>query len=166
MANPNFRLLVDAAKLLKPILGELVFVGGCTTTLLITDKAAADVRPTYDVDAIAEITSYVGYAKFSERLKAVVRRNCVQRFSAQCNNVLLKGMSREKCSPSARCRCFFLGIQPNRLNVDSESGLPQALRPWFVSTGAEKQFFPLVPFRCCDGARRGLKQQAWRLSTR
>lgn len=71
MANPNFRLLVDAAKLLKPILGELVFVGGCTTALLITDKAAADVRPTYDVDAIAEITSYVGYAKFSERLKAL-----------------------------------------------------------------------------------------------
>jgi hypothetical protein len=71
MANPNFRLLVDAAKLLKPILGELVFVGGCTTALLITDKAAADVRPTYDVDAIAEITSYVGYAEFSERLKAL-----------------------------------------------------------------------------------------------
>jgi hypothetical protein len=43
MANPNFQLLVDAAKLLKPILGELVFVGGCTTALLITDKAAADV---------------------------------------------------------------------------------------------------------------------------
>lgn len=71
MANPNFRLLLDAAKLLKPILGELVFVGGCTTALLITDKAAADVRPTCDVDAIAEITSYVGYAKFSERLKAL-----------------------------------------------------------------------------------------------
>ena len=66
MANPNLELLVDAAKLLKPILGELVFVGGCTTALLITDKAAADVRPTYDVDAIAEITSYVGYAEFSE----------------------------------------------------------------------------------------------------
>jgi len=71
MANPNLQLLVDAAKLLKPILGELVFVGGCTTALLITDKAAADVRPTYDVDAIAEITSYVGYAEFSKRLKAL-----------------------------------------------------------------------------------------------
>jgi hypothetical protein len=69
MANPNFKLLVDAAKLLKPILGELVFVGGCTTAFLITDKAAADVRPTYDVDAIAEITSYVEYAEFSDRLR-------------------------------------------------------------------------------------------------
>jgi hypothetical protein len=71
MANPNLQLLVDAAKLLKPILGELVFVGGCTTALLITDKGAADVRPTYDVDAIVEITSYVEYAGFSEKLKAL-----------------------------------------------------------------------------------------------
>jgi len=70
MANPNYRLLVEAAKLLRPILGELVFVGGCTTGLLITDKAAADVRPTYDVDAIAEITSYMEYTAFSERLRA------------------------------------------------------------------------------------------------
>jgi hypothetical protein len=46
MANPNLQLLTDAAKLLEPILGELVFVGGCATALLITDRAAADVRPT------------------------------------------------------------------------------------------------------------------------
>jgi len=55
--------------LLEPLLGELVFVGGSTTALLITDKAAADVRPTYDVDAIAEITSYAAYTEFSERLR-------------------------------------------------------------------------------------------------
>jgi hypothetical protein len=69
MANPNLQLLTDAAKLLQPILGELVFVGGCATALLITDSAAADVRPTFDVDAIAEITSYAAYAEFSERLR-------------------------------------------------------------------------------------------------
>jgi hypothetical protein len=69
MANPNLQLLTDAAKLLQPILGELVFVGGCATALLITDKAAADVRTTFDVDAIAEITFYAAYTEFSERLK-------------------------------------------------------------------------------------------------
>jgi hypothetical protein len=69
MANPNLQLLTDAAKLLEPILGELVFVGGCATALLITDTAAADVRPTFDVDVIAEITSYAGYTEFSERLR-------------------------------------------------------------------------------------------------
>lgn len=69
MANHNLELLTDAARLLKPLLNELVFVGGCATALLITDKAAAEVRPTYDVDAIAEITSYAAYVDFSERLR-------------------------------------------------------------------------------------------------
>lgn len=69
MANPNLQLLTNAAKLLEPILGELVFVGGCATALFIKDRAAADVRPTFDVDAIAEITSYAGYTEFSERLR-------------------------------------------------------------------------------------------------
>ena len=71
MSNHNLDLLAEAARLLKPLLDELVFVGGSTTALLITDKAAADVRPTYDVDAIAEITSYAAYADFSERLRKI-----------------------------------------------------------------------------------------------
>jgi hypothetical protein len=69
MASSNLELLTNAAKLLEPLLGELVFVGGCATQLLITDKAAAAVRPTLDVDAIVEITSYAGYETFSERLR-------------------------------------------------------------------------------------------------
>ena len=57
-----------AAKLLRPILDKLVFVGGCATGLLVSDEAAAEVRPTFDVDVIAEITSYVEYTNFGERL--------------------------------------------------------------------------------------------------
>lgn len=69
MAHPNLELLIEAAGLLIPLLDELVFVGGCTTGLLITDEGAGDVRPTFDVDAITEITSYADYAHFSERLR-------------------------------------------------------------------------------------------------
>lgn len=69
MADPNIRLLKEAAKLLKPVLGELVFVGGCTTGLLISDEGAGDVRPTVDVDAITDITSYADHTVFSERLR-------------------------------------------------------------------------------------------------
>src|SRR6266511_4939911 len=68
MPNPNLELLKIAAKLLRPIADELVFVGGCTTGLLITEGAIADVRPTKDVDTISEVTSYAGYIKLSERL--------------------------------------------------------------------------------------------------
>lgn len=67
----NYQLLVAAARLLVPLLDELVFVGGCATGLMITDEAAASVRPTLDVDAIAEITSYAGYVDFSQRLRAM-----------------------------------------------------------------------------------------------
>jgi hypothetical protein len=84
MGNPNYQLLVDAAKLLRPILGELVFVGGCSTGLLVTDRAAADVRPTTDVDAIAEITSYVGYIGLSERLKKLGFREDAREGAPRC----------------------------------------------------------------------------------
>lgn len=84
MPNPNLKLLADAAKLLTPILGELVFVGGCTTALLITDKAAADVRTTYDVDAIAEITTYGGYVAFSEKLKKLGFREDTREGAPNC----------------------------------------------------------------------------------
>ena len=57
--------------LLAPVLNELVFVGGCTTGLFITDLAAAGIRPTKDVDAIVDVTSYAKYAALSERLRAL-----------------------------------------------------------------------------------------------
>jgi predicted nucleotidyltransferase len=69
MSYPNLDLLERAAERLKPLLSEIVFVGGCATGLLITDPGAAPVRRTYDVDIISEITSYVDYAAFSEQLR-------------------------------------------------------------------------------------------------
>ena len=40
---------------------RLVFVGGCATGLLLTNPAAAAVRPTEDVDAIVEVATLAGY---------------------------------------------------------------------------------------------------------
>src|SRR5215469_4915131 len=98
----------------------------------------------------------------AQRETSVVRGNCV-RFSHQnsrmlrcppirihpCNNVLLKGMSRKKCSPSAQCRSFFLGIQPTRLNVHSYFRVwsSSAPRSYFVpACEAEKRCSSVVPF--------------------
>jgi hypothetical protein len=69
--NPNLTLLEAAVSLLEPLLGELVFAGGCATGMLITDPAAGGVRPTKDVDAITEVASYAEYAALSERLRAL-----------------------------------------------------------------------------------------------
>jgi hypothetical protein len=69
--HPNLELLELAAARLRPLLHEIVFVGGCTTGLLVTDPGAAPVRITYDVDVIAEIASYADYALFSDKLRAL-----------------------------------------------------------------------------------------------
>lgn len=57
MIDANRRLLLAASKLLKPLLEEVVFVGGCATGTLITDSAVPVVRTTLDVDTIAQIMS-------------------------------------------------------------------------------------------------------------
>lgn len=69
MPDPNLPLLEDAVHKLAPFLDEIVFVGGITLGLLITDKAAAPIRGTTDVDVIAEIVTYADYIVFSERLR-------------------------------------------------------------------------------------------------
>jgi len=69
VAHPNLELLELAAEALRPLLPEIVFVGGSITALHITDPAAAPVRITHDVDVISEITSYGEYVALSERLR-------------------------------------------------------------------------------------------------
>lgn len=69
MANTNLEMLRVVVERLGGLADELVFVGGCTTGLLITDPAASEVRPTDDVDAIVEAATYAQYTAFSERLR-------------------------------------------------------------------------------------------------
>ena len=69
MRDPNLQMLEDAVRKLGTFLDEIVFVGGVTLGLLITDKAAAPIRGTTDVDVIAEIVTYADYIAFSERLR-------------------------------------------------------------------------------------------------
>jgi hypothetical protein len=71
MKDPNLRLLEAAAKVLQPVLDELVFVGGCATGLLISDPGSGGVRPTLDVDTISDVASYAEYAGLSDRLRAL-----------------------------------------------------------------------------------------------
>lgn len=71
MNDPNGLLFEAAARLLRPLLDELVFLGGSATGLLITDRAAPGVRATDDVDVITEVGSYGQYQTLSERLREI-----------------------------------------------------------------------------------------------
>ena len=69
MVDPNRALFESVVRLLAPVLHDLVFVGGCTTGLFLTDTASGGVRPTTDVDAIVDVTSYAKYTSLAERLR-------------------------------------------------------------------------------------------------
>lgn len=62
-------MLESAADALDEILDEVVFVGGATVELWVTDPAAAEFRPTNDVDVIVEITSRHAYYELEDRLR-------------------------------------------------------------------------------------------------
>jgi hypothetical protein len=66
----NIAMLESAADALDEILDEVVFVGGATVELWVTDPAAAEFRPTNDVDVIVEITSRHAYYELEDRLRS------------------------------------------------------------------------------------------------
>jgi len=65
----NLDLLRLVAVEIEEIAEEVVFVGGVTVGLLITDEGAADVRPTVDVDVIAEVTDIGDYYQLVGKLQ-------------------------------------------------------------------------------------------------
>lgn len=68
-ANPNLDIMEIAVASLGTLVEEMVFLGGCATGLLITDAVAPPIRPTKDVDVIAEVASLIEYHRLSKQLR-------------------------------------------------------------------------------------------------
>ena len=66
----NLPLLEEAAAKLKHLLPEVVFVGGSTLDLIVTDQGSAPIRSTYDVDVIVA-ADYADYSAFCDRLRDI-----------------------------------------------------------------------------------------------
>ena len=62
-------LLERAALALDLLVPEVVFVGGATLGLWISDEAAAPIRTTLDVDAVVELSSRTALSEFDARLR-------------------------------------------------------------------------------------------------
>jgi hypothetical protein len=63
-------LIETAATALGPLLNEVVFLGGASIHLWLSDPVAPDARATEDVDVISDITSLTSYYQLGERLRA------------------------------------------------------------------------------------------------
>lgn len=68
-AQRNIESLTLIAHRLGELCDEVTFVGGCITELLITDKAAPDVRFTSDVDCIVNVVTKPSYYAIAEKLR-------------------------------------------------------------------------------------------------
>jgi hypothetical protein len=64
----NIDMIKRVASALGELTAEMVFVGGSTVGLLVTDPARAAVRATIDVDLVAEAASISDYSGLSSKL--------------------------------------------------------------------------------------------------
>lgn len=67
--DPNLDMLEIMARKLGPLTERLVFVGGSTTGLFITDPLLPQIRVTRDVDVITEASSRLDYHQMEDELR-------------------------------------------------------------------------------------------------
>lgn len=68
--DPNVQMLdVVAQRLGDDLCGHLVFVGGAVAGLLITDPAQPAIRPTEDVDLLAQVVTRTDYYALEAELR-------------------------------------------------------------------------------------------------
>ena len=84
----NLDMVAQVARRLGDLREEVVFLGGAVTALLITDPGAPEIRPTDDVDVIAEVISHAAYGKLSERLRKLQFKEDVEEGAPACRWVI------------------------------------------------------------------------------
>ncbi|NBX91636.1 MAG: hypothetical protein EB120_04620 [Proteobacteria bacterium] len=70
----NIQMVEIIASGFRELLPEVVFIGGATTTLYLSDettKYESSVRPTDDVDCVIEVASRTEYAKLEKKIRSL-----------------------------------------------------------------------------------------------
>jgi Nucleotidyl transferase AbiEii toxin, Type IV TA system len=99
--NPaNLLMLEMACEHLDDLLDEVVFVGGATVELWVTDPAAPEFRLTEDVDVVVEVTTRQEYYRLENRLRELGFENdqtsgVICRFKRPESDLLLDVMPTE-----------------------------------------------------------------------
>lgn len=116
--DPNREMMRQVALQLGDLTEQLVFVGGVTAGLLITDPGAPTVRPTKDVDVIAVIESYTDYYRLSELLRQ-------------------RGFSEDRSEGAPMCRWISGGWQLDVMPTDTS--ILGVSNRWYVLAASTAQ---------------------------
>lgn len=99
-SNANIKLIESVASCLGPLRERVVFLGGATIALLITDEATPYIRATDDVDVIVEVASYGEY------------------INALRNDLLACGFREDRSEDAPICRWIVAGIKVDVMPTD------------------------------------------------
>ncbi len=137
----NLPLLEDAAAMLKHLLPEVVFVGGATLDLLVTDQGSGPVRSTYDVDVILA-ADYADYSAFCDRLRDIGFQNDARPDAPLCRflqgGLMLDVMSTDKGALGFSNRWYEGAIQTAMAaSLPSRKVIRLIAAPFFLGTKME-----------------------------
>lgn len=80
----SLEMLARIAKGLGPLKEKVVFVGGSTVSLYLTDPGAATVRPTEDVDCVIQVLTRGQYYKLEQELEQLGFRHVTEKDAPIC----------------------------------------------------------------------------------
>ena len=140
--RPAEMLAVVAVKLSK-LPRRVVFIGGATTGLLLTDSAAPEVRSTTDVDVIVPVSSYREYAMdVGRELRALGAREDTSEDAPLCRWIL-DGVHVDVMAPNEQVLGFTNRWYRDALDHVEERRLPDGTvilvttGPLFLATKIE-----------------------------
>lgn len=80
----SLEMLAQIAKGLGPLKDRVVFVGGSTVSLYLTDPGATTVRPTEDVDCVIQVLTRGQYYKLEQELERLGFRHVTEKDAPIC----------------------------------------------------------------------------------
>ncbi len=140
--NVQYELVKLVAHKLGSLVEQVVFLGGATVGLLLTEEGAPDVRETRDVDIIVEIINLADYYSFNKKLAALGFKQSAEvicRFTI--DDIIVD------CMPTDASILGFSNIwygdaikYANTLKLDNGMKIKVISAPYFIATKLEAFF--------------------------
>lgn len=142
MNDPNRAILLLIANALGDLREKVVFVGGCATGLLVTVERAQVIRPTDDVDIVAQVANTAGYHQLETQLRSKgfvqdMRANApICRWSYQ--GIAVDVMPTDKSILGFANRWYPLAIShATHFDLDKNCKIRLIAAPFFIATKLE-----------------------------